>query len=511
MALPNFTQYQPPGVYWAQTSLPNTSTSPGLPNGVAIVGPSVGYRTYSQTLTLPIVANALTIPSSQPGVPQYGIITSSIAIANPAGGVYVGGNGLSTSGTDYVYAQTGSGTTATTQIALGTTGAITGAVTITYNYVDTSFNTPTMVSDAATAAAIYGPATTNIGTSANPNYQISSPITLAASMAFDNGARNVWMVNVPWSDSTNTSVTINALNTAVNSLSAVDGVSIVVPLPVGLTVTTDIQSVAQNLSTYLTNQVSLNNVFQYGMFGWETGTTITNPTTVSSYSGVANPRLSVIYPGDVTWYNNGKTQTIGGYYLAASLAGVLARNPIQQGLTKQVVNDISGIDPVVFQNMTTTNKNTWSAGGVLVVELTRQGQMQVRHGVTSVSSTASTGTIYNREISLVRTQDDMIDTIYQTVTNSGLIGTPITGNTPSVIAGMVNIVLASLQLSGVISSFGSITVAEASVNPTVMNVTFVYVPAYPLNYITVTFGIDTSTGSLTGASTGSNSTGTIVG
>ena len=289
-------------------------------------------------------------------------------------------------------------------------------------------------------------------------------------------------------------VTPSVLNTSIELLSTVDTVSIVVPLPVGLTSSGDIQSVDTDLSVFVDAQSDLSN-FMIGILGYENGPTANaiNPISISSNSG--DERVVVAYPNSMTYYTNNTSNQIAGYYLAAAYAGTLAGNPVQRGLTRQRIVGFSGIDPVVYSTMTTSQKNTWSAGGVAVSEIDRNGNLVVRHGVTSNMSSVET-----REIPLVRAQDAMIDTILQTVINAGIIGSPITANTSPTIAGLVNIVLASLKAAGVIENYTSISVTESTGDPTIMNVTFLYVPAYPLNYIAITFGIDTTTGSTTATS-----------
>ena len=453
MTLPNFTEYVPPGVYWQQSATPISPQSAGLPNGVAIVGPGIGYRTFSEAITL---TGTDPVALSKEGVDGSSIIVSA--------------NGTTYAvTTDYVVTTSGSGPTTVTSIASNGEGSITSGetVTVSYQYTDATYTIPTQISDAQTVQNLYGPAfdpTTG---------DLMSPLTLASNFAFANGAKNLVLV------ATTGTVTPSVLTTSIELLSTVDTVSIVVPLPVGLTSSGDIQSVDTDLSVFVDAQSDLSN-FMIGILGYENGPTANaiNPISISSNSG--DERVVVAYPNSMTYYTNNTRNQIAGYYLAAAYAGTVG---------------FSGIDPVVYSTMTTSQKNTWSAGGVAVSEIDRNGNLVVRHGVTSNMSSVET-----REIPLVRAQDAMIDTILQTVINAGIIGSPITANTSPTIAGLVNIVLASLKAAGVIENYTSISVTESTGDPTIMNVTFLYVPAYPLNYIAITFGIDTTTGSTTATS-----------
>jgi hypothetical protein len=427
-----------------------------------------------------------------------------LGIANDAFIVVSSGTTVYTAGSshDYTVAQTSeSDPTLRTTTITRTSGSTIGSgspVTVTYHYTDADYYAPTMVSDLPSATNLYG---AGFGVDSTNNPVITSPLTLAAQYAIDNGARNLTLVAVP---KTAGVVSQSDLQIGVNKLAAVDGVGLIVPLPVGLTDDgNNLTTFVQNFSSYLTNQANNNSVFQFGMFGYETGLgTYSTAINLATNSNVKNDRLSVVYPNNVTVSAGTTNQVVGGYYLAAALVGVLSSNPVQQGLTKQTVVDIIGIEATTFNAMTTSVKKSLASNGVLAVEYTRNGQMQVFHGVTTDSSS-----VYTKEISLVRAQDYMIDMILQTLTNTNLIGSPIGPNTSSNIAGIVNAVLASMELSGGISKYGSISVTERTINPTVMDVSFNYVPSYPLNYITVSFGIDTSSGALSGAS---NSAGTIT-
>lgn len=491
MSLPNFTEYQPPGIYWTQTATPLSVQTPGTPNGVAIVGPGVGYRTYSELITL----NGTT-PTP---LTKLGVANDAFIVVSSGSTIYTAGSDqdytvAQTSGTDPTVLITSITRSASTTIASGST------VTVTYHYTDANYYAPTNVSDLPSVENLYG---VGQGVDSNNNPIITSPLTLAAQYAIDNGARNITLVAVP---ATSGVVSQNDLQTGVNKLAAVDGIGIIVPLPVGLsTDSNNLLTFTQNFSTYLTTQANTNSVFQFGMLGYETGAsfgTYSAAISLATDSNVTNDRLSVVYPNNVTVSAGATNQVVGGYYLAAALAGVLSSNPVQQGLTKQTVTDIIGIEATTFNAMTTSVMKSLASNGVLAVQYTRNGQMQVFHGVTTDSSS-----VYTKEISLVRAQDSMIDMIIQTLTNTNLIGSPIGPNTSSNIAGIVNAVLANMELTGGISKYGSISVTERTVNPTIMDVSFNYVPSYPLNYITVSFGIDTSSGALSGAS---NSSGTII-
>jgi hypothetical protein len=494
--LPNFgATYVPPGVYWAQSPTPVANPlGVANPSLIAIVGPAIGYETYVDSATISY--------TQQYTLTQLGINLTANPDADPAyaGVVVTSTDGAVTyvAGTDYVLTQTsavdGNSIDTVTTIEGIAEGNIANGqeVVVSYQYTSSAYYTPTTCNNFPSVQAIYGPAfDTNTGA-------ILSPLSFAAKFAFDNGASQVVLVATT---SNNGVATRAGLSAGYTALSSLDTVSMIVPLPVGMTGTGgspgDIINVGTDLETFLANQETQNNVLQTAYLGYETTVTV-GPDTIAQ--DVAFKRVVEAWPNQMTFYNGftNTSQVLPGYYLAAAYAGILASNPVQQGLTKQVVKDFSGIPPVVFAQMTNSYKNQLSSSGVAVTELTKNGQLQIRHGVTT-----DTSSVYNREISLVRAQDFMIETLVASVENAGLIGTPITGQTTANITGLMTSNLANLVTQGVIANYNGLTVTESSTDPTIINVTFQYVPSYPLNYITIVFSINTTSGVVTTGATNS--------
>ena len=97
--------------------------------------------------------------------------------------------------------------------------------------------------------------------------------------------------------------------------------------------------------------------------------------------------------------------------------------------------------------------------------------------------------------------------------NAGLIGQPITANTVSAVQEAVLGILEGAVTRQVIISYTNLTVTQQAYpggNPTIMNVTFQYLPAMPLNFITVQMSIDLS-GGLTAVQSQQNASGTGTG
>jgi hypothetical protein len=194
-------------------------------------------------------------------------------------------------------------------------------------------------------------------------------------------------------------------------------------------------------------------------------------------------------------YYNGQTNTVievAGYYLAAAAAGVMTSLPVQIPLTRKQIRGFAGIPTAKRATLTPTNKNLWSSAGVMVAEIDRNGRLIIRHGTSSDPTSVLT-----REMSLVRAKDAMVTLIHDTVDSAGLVGSSIDEETPIRVKGVMAGCLETLVDVGVIVGYLDLKVRQLVGDPTVIEVKFQYKPAYPLNYIVVSFNINTLTGETT--------------
>ncbi len=478
--------YQPPGIYITPQSPPVLASPVTAPTTVALVGPTRGYFTNTDVTVLPVSPTTYTLSKN-------GISTASVVVTDAYGNV------ISATG-NYTVAQTGTGTATVTTITATSGGFFapaTGApptAYISYQYTDANYGLPNLLSNYNQVQQAYG-------TPFDSNNNLVSPITLAAQFLYANGSPNVLVV--PTAD-TNLVATQANIAAAYTLLESRNDVSIVVPLPTGITVPATIQGVGTDLRSHC-DSMSQQSQWRIGILGYESSVTTTalNPGQLPSTGlapGIGDERVIVAFPNALGYYYQptNTMMTISGYYLAAAFAGFLASNPVQQGLTRQTILGFSGIPASILSTLSKANKNTWSAAGVSVVEpATVNGSPLVcRQGVT----TSTTSTV-SREISLVRAADFMMYDLYNTLMNSKLIGAPTTANTPAQVQGMVQGVLDYCVSQGVIIGYTALQAVVTSTNPTVITVTFAYQPAYPLNYISISFSVNTSTGTI---STGSN-------
>lgn len=155
--------------------------------------------------------------------------------------------------------------------------------------------------------------------------------------------------------------------------------------------------------------------------------------------------------------------------------------------------------------MTNAFMNTIAASGVSVCSLNYAGALTCRQGLTTDMSA-----INHQEISVVRQSDSLFVAVSQGLMNAGLIGRPITANTVSAVQEAVLGILESAVNGQVIIRYTNLTVVQQTYpggSPTFMNVTFQYLPSWPLNYITVQMSLDLS-GGLVAVQSQQNASGT---
>ena len=76
---------------------------------------------------------------------------------------------------------------------------------------------------------------------------------------------------------------------------------------------------------------------------------------------------------------------------------------------------------------------------------------------------------------------------------SSVIGkiTPPGLDSASYVGAQVTTVLEALQTAGVIAAYGNVAATVTNTNPLVVNVTFDYLPFFPIDYINISFSVDT--------------------
>lgn len=486
MSIVNFSTYQSPDVYVTQVPSPIVNIVGTTPTVVAIVGPTRGYKTFTEPVTL----NGTTAVT----LSNLGVNPSTVVIQDASGNLFTAGVDYATatvSGIDAFHNQV--------TVARATPSGINSGVTVfaTYQYTDANYYTPQTFFSFAPVQTAFGQA---INLSSN---SITSPVSLAALQAFNNGANKV--IVCPTQDG-GLIATRAGLSNAYVLLAANTDINIIVPLPVGLTGTPgvpgDIVNIGLDLKSHC-ESLAAQGVFRVGIVGYETTSTVA-PDVIAG--GITSARVMEAWPNQMNFFNSTTNQTlvVSGYYLAAAFAGRFAALPVQESLTRKNITGFSGIPAPVFTTMTKAYKNQLSAAGVAVVEPSSNGALICRHGVTTLGTSVMT-----QELSLVRCADNMVQQMHDTLLNSGLIGSPQTPTTLSTVKSIAQGVLDNLKNAGVIFDYTGLGVQTISTNPTVIALQWSYKPSYPLNYITAQFSIDTTSGSIAPITQGAGQTTSV--
>lgn len=522
----DFTQFQPPGVYVQDDSQPVVTTTSQPGGALVLVGPGLGYQTYTETV------RAYSTSSAFEYLSQRGIYTSAVvgppAIAAPvvkdmAGNVLTQGSDY-----DFVSDTSGGGGTANaltkikrlasggdpTAIGVDSPNGVADGdqVQVFYAYTNPLYFTPQLFTDFDLVSLTYGePLVTNPVASPNTS-QVVSPITLAAKIAFENGASQVICVATDPGDGNLKAQFVAAYA----KLESDYRVGVIVPVLADGWVTgsntsdvhtpSALQGYLTDLATHL-SQSAADGFGRTAIVGLVKAYDETALTIDALAESVVNKRIMIAYPNRMVLYNGGSNQTteVDGVYLAAALGGVALANPVQRGLTKQTVVGFNGIPSVVFQRMTKTFKDTLSKSGVCVVEQTRTGTLSVRYGVTTDMSSMT-----SREYSLVRIADELFQSLQTGMENANLIGEPIDADMLTRVKGALTGILEQQKNLSVILDYNNVAVRQQTVptgDPTVIECKFAYQPALPLNYITVSFTLDLSGASATVVSATTPTTG----
>lgn len=488
--------YKPPSVTVTEIVTPTISPLLAAPALIGIVGLSQGYQVRTDQFAL-----VGTSPIVLPGLPAGSTVSSVDFVkdaVDPSKG-QTNGNGYTLT-TDYTV-NLGAGT-----ISRVGAGAIADGrlVNVTYKYIPTDYFSPIRLSDMGSIENRFGPGLDSTGTT------ISSPLSYAAQIAFENGASSVVLqplfVRGTPGDATTTPSAPNPTQAAALTswsdtfwvLRDIEDINVLVPIVgqsmpnVGDAVQLSIMQAAQDHVNFMASQQQmvvtvLGEDSSASSSVAQKATLLTHASTLAGrYGGAMAQQTVFVSPAKYTRAlpSLGRQITVGGQYMAAGIAGMLASRPVSAALTRKFVSGFTSVaDARDLQE-----KNTDAGTGLLVVENVR-GNIVVRHGITlDVTSTQ------NRELSVVRAKHRMIESVRDTI-DKQIIGQVIAdNNAPSVVSSTVALVLEGLRRDGDIVDYSGVESRYLSLDPTTVEVRFSYRPAFPLNYVNIVFSIDLTTG-----------------
>lgn len=479
-----------------QAALQSLSTI-GPNNVVVTAGPNIsGSSTYTVTFmgalddqpvgTITGQGSSTLTPQPTQTLSQAGINVSTVLVTNlSTGQVY-------TENTDYFVVLV-SGTQGTTDalyaIERTTTGALgVGAmIQVSYQFTDAGYYAPYQFYTYADVVRAYGQPF-NLSTG-----QIQAGITLAAKFAFMNGASSVVCAAVQPSTSNGPTAADygNALETGLADQTQV-----------AVVITDTGNPDVMNLVAQHVSEQSLHRFERRGIVGADgtvtpvpSATRITLAQTMNNQQNISNvsttpSRIMMVSPATFTFFSPELNRSIvlGGQYIAAALAGMTTALSPAMPLTKKTISGFTGVGELERSGM----KDNEASNGLCVVEFTRQQLLQVRHGLST-----NPASLVTREWSIVGQQDALVYTLRDYLESDNLIGQPIQAYTLMNVKGCAEAALQYLVTNNVIVNYTGLTVRQLASNPDVIQVSFNWLPSFPLNYILVTFSISLTTGNLT--------------
>lgn len=477
--------YSPPGVVVTEDTTSSVTITGAPPSRLALVGPSVGYRETTEQVAL---GAAVTLT-------QKGLVTSSVVISEVGTGVVVASG-------DYTLTASGPTTGNDFYTNLARSGsAVTVAGTevyISYHYIPPDYFSARLFDNFEDVKDTYGePVNYAVQAVGDLTYQpISSPLSLAAQVAFENGVSEIVMCPTAAlpsgavTDAAKSSARRQVLSAAYAEIDTDYNIAIVVPVTQGIA-TADAAGTATDLRTHII-QATADDYPRVGVIGFDAAVT-TAPDTLIANASLASRRIMFAFaaPGGLQYFAGGANAayTVGHGYLAVAYGSKMASQSPARSLTRQQVQSFVGIAGTPLSN---SLKNQYAAGGVAVTEIDRRGRMIVRHGVTTDMTSINT-----REMSVVRARDALVSVVQNGLDDSGLIGTPIDLDTALNVKSIVSGLLEQTVQVGTIISYTGLGVRQLSSDPSVIEVKFSYRPAYPLNYVLVSFSINVTTGNVT--------------
>jgi hypothetical protein len=524
--------YTPPSTSVTEITTPSITPLVGSAADICLVGlagsPANSLATLTTTDTVllsgttPVVLPTISALNNDA---QLLSVQSVKDVLNPSVGTPLGAGYVS--GTDYVIALgegPPDGTNAT--IARNGSGAIPNGtlVSVTYTYVPSDYWNPIRLFDIGSVESRFGP---SFATAANPQTGqtyytgIASQLSFAARCAFANGAQSV-ICQPLFARSTPGNPTSSQVAPAANAVGSTstwsdtlyvlrpfEDIDVIVPVlgQDGTNVSSAnmlaVFGAVQSHQSFMNSQeqyieaifgedgTSSQSMFQ-SLLGSGAGSVQAHAAALQanfanglSSQGVLinNTVYQVATPGGFT-----NTINVGGQYAAAAVAGALAARPVSSSLTHSPILGFTSLtDP-----RTQGDKNADAAAGLFVVEANK-GIIRCRHALTLdvVNGPARS------ELSVVRSKFLLIESIRETIDNQ-IIGQIIAdGNSPMIVRSAISGVLTLLQQQGAIVGYSSVTATLASVNPTIIEATFSYRPAFPVDYVKVSFNLDLSNQSIT--------------
>lgn len=494
--------YKPPGVSVKETITTQVSPLLATPANICLVGMTRGYMTRTDQFII-----SGTDPIVLPGLPSGSKLTAVASVKNaldPSQGA--------ADGSGYVLTADYTVTLASGTITKVSDGDIADGtlINVTYSYVPSDYFMPYRLYSLGDVESRYG-----YGLDQTNGTTIASPVSYAAAIAFENGADSVVIqpllkrttpgdpssaANLPaGADIGSTATWADTLY----NLRAINDINVLIPIIGQSDTNVSDSSMLAIFGAFQDHMAYMQNNYQYivSIFGEDSSANIAVATdsTIQGHAASLQSRYGGAYSECTVLLNtsrftrslptsaSGGSITLGAQYVAAGIGGMLCATSVSDSLTRDVISGITGSKDTRDENA----KNADAQAGLMVIEQVN-GLVRIRHSITL----DNTGGAARAELSVVRAKHRMIESVRDTLENQ-IIGKIIAdGNSPFIVRSAVVGVLEALRQSRDLADYSAVDCRLASLDPTTMQVTFSYRPAFPLNYVNISFSLDLSAASV---------------
>jgi hypothetical protein len=375
-------------------------------------------------------------------------------------------------------------------------------VRIDYKYIPADYYSPTLFTSFQEVEAKYGPAFDSFG-------NIVNPLSAGAYVCFRSGSNEIIAQPLFSTGGSGQSkirgdeASLADWTKTLESLRGQTAINVLVPI-VGQSTLDVVDPDATIHAIHLqfvrhVEEMQRSNEYVIAVFGEDatSGNAVTNNRTTTetlrSHARVFGqqlyPERSVLVSPAAFKISNpgsGKPALIGGQYVAATLAGMLARGPVQESLTRKQVTGIN--DVATYSNE--SDKDRDAESGLLVVE-SKNNVCRVRHAITTAVDDEN-----KRELNAMRSKFFMIESLQRTL-DENVIGKVMADDRAAfIVSTQVTSLLNFLRSSGAISNYFAVSATRSGQSPTSMVVRFTYSLPYVINNIEVVLSLDTFTGNI---------------
>jgi hypothetical protein len=370
-------------------------------------------------------------------------------------------------------------------------------VRVEYQYIPTEYYSPTLFASYQELEAKYGPAF-------DSNGDVATPLSAAAYMCFGAGSNEIIAQPLFSKNNNGTRVAGDETNssdwaTTLEALRGQTAINVLVPA-VGQNASIDddaLYAIFMKFSEHI-EYMQQDNEYIVAIFGEDSTTTSVSNSRASMATLQQHAqqlgqrtypeRTVLVSPASFTVPNpkTGQAKQMGGQYVAAKIAGMLGRYPVQSSMTRKSVPGVSDASP--YRN--STEKDQDAGYGLMVVE-NNNGIVRVRHAITTAVGDAN-----KRELNAMRSKFFMIETVKNTL-DTNVLGKIIADNrAPFIVSSMVSGSLEYLRNTGAIAGYSNVSATPNSTSPTSMVVRFTYSLPYAINNIEVALSLDSTTGTI---------------